>query len=836
MNQSAKVIRIFIASPGDLDGERSAVRSAIDEINRDHSDHWDVQFKPVGFEDIPGGSGRAQSIINERLEKCDYLFGIVHNRLGKPSHPTNDPNAPTETGFIEEYNLACSCQANGILANIYMFFKTVDEAQLADPGPELQKVLDFKETEFHERKTNFYKSFDSAAALEGHIRQTLTDIGYKLWEKAKSEAAEVARKPKQESESGASNELATLDESNSVSVFSDEEKSFLADVKDTVYSDGDEYRLNLARLRLIGASHSQHGNDSLFIGAHDANFLFTHRNGQPFSNSETRHLFRAGLKNLDYQNLPVWHWLYREIGLTVTYQLSMESAFGSDEIQSAALRLLRLLEIDDLQVDDFLTRERYFIFWFGDKDKRSLHIAAFEYLSQAGTAADIMTLDANRDKFSESAWPFIDELRIILEAKKSKKKAIAALMALNPSQLRPETHHALFGEPQGLSTDQLIRVLNLQVADVRLMASRVLFERDAILVDLAKRLLDDPDVRVRYYAVRALESSDAALTEEGVKEKLTEKQSTRGFGLLGSFSGRRRAQSDRSQFDRFKEHQLGKMSRAALVKTAASLEPFNVAEYRSIYTRFPKHYAAEIRANLKDCFSDFFERGLERKYSAHGENPPDQILRLRKQAEELKDFLCKNLTEGALKGLISLRDKSDLELVREVVVSEQSPFAAEVLDYLGRYGDWSDIDRIIVYADGAISRQVTILGRDYDVQSDVTATALYKVGRKRLPDLFEVTTDARMKSVILRQLTKAEIRSWPDDWLLEQFRHENDAYRKTLALRVLECLPKKRLKKLLDTYVEGGEYRYYNVVHWLDFGVSAPMATVHLLVGKELAD
>ena len=52
---------------------------------------------------------------------------------------------------------------------------------------------------------------------------------------------------------------------------------------------------------------------------------------------------------------------------------------------------------------------------------------------------------------------------------------------------------------------------------------------------------------------------------------------------------------------------------------------------------------------------------------------------------------------------------------------------------------------------------------------------------------------------------------------------KNDNVRKASSLKAVKTLTKKRLRVLLDEYVFKDSFRYYNVIHWLDFGVSMPI-------------
>jgi hypothetical protein len=58
------------------------------------------------------------------------------------------------------------------------------------------------------------------------------------------------------------------------------------------------------------------------------------------------------------------------------------------------------------------------------------------------------------------------------------------------------------------------------------------------------------------------------------------------------------------------------------------------------------------------------------------------------------------------------------------------------------------------------------------------------------------------------------------DLLLALLNHDSESVRKTAAIMAVRALPAKRIKLILREYVESDDYRYYNVIHWLDLGAS----------------
>jgi hypothetical protein len=95
---NATVLRLMIASPGDVQAERSIVREVVTEWNSTNGAHSNVMLMAVGWEtDVAPEMGDApQKIIDKRiLENADLLVGMFWTRLGTPT-------ASYASGAVEE--------------------------------------------------------------------------------------------------------------------------------------------------------------------------------------------------------------------------------------------------------------------------------------------------------------------------------------------------------------------------------------------------------------------------------------------------------------------------------------------------------------------------------------------------------------------------------------------------------------------------------------------------------------------------------------------------------------------------------------------------------------
>jgi hypothetical protein len=132
-----RTIRVFFASPGDLEEERLLTADTLPEMSQ-QSGHT---FEFLGFESALATTGRrSQDTINILVDKCDVFLAVFYRRWGQPSRDTVAATSYTE----EEFERAKRRLAATGAPEIFCFFKQVDLASVADPGEQLSKVLEFK--------------------------------------------------------------------------------------------------------------------------------------------------------------------------------------------------------------------------------------------------------------------------------------------------------------------------------------------------------------------------------------------------------------------------------------------------------------------------------------------------------------------------------------------------------------------------------------------------------------------------------------------------------------------------------------------------------------------
>jgi hypothetical protein len=119
-----RLIKVFIASPGDLIAERQSAHEVVKEINAIFGRNFDVEIDLLGWEDTLPGMGRPQAMINRDVDGCDLFIGLLWKRWGTP------PGEEFTSGFEEEFERARQRHQLTGQPEIWLAFKQVEPSLL----------------------------------------------------------------------------------------------------------------------------------------------------------------------------------------------------------------------------------------------------------------------------------------------------------------------------------------------------------------------------------------------------------------------------------------------------------------------------------------------------------------------------------------------------------------------------------------------------------------------------------------------------------------------------------------------------------------------------------
>ena len=366
---------------------------------------------------------------------------------------------------------------------------------------------------------------------------------------------------------------------------------------------------------------------------------------------------------------------------------------------------------------------------------------------------------------------------------------------------------------QGFSPEVLQGLAGLKAEYVRLGSVRELVCRDALGQQLAEELSADNSIDVRLEAIKALADMGLPVAEDRAREALVV-TAYRGFGGLFGVGNQTMTPPGSMTIN-------GTCCRRKLWMNWLAIEkegtPYEAEALLAAVQVCPGRTGGTLRGLLKDGFEGRFEERVGEIAASPWERAAD----LAKKARDLKDFCCLRQTRAALDILAAQLKRKDLGLVRYVLDRTEIEATEEVLAYLSRFGVWEDMERILALKVKGVSGATFVTG-NYATNQELIGVALFKVGGSRFVDLLDTIKVPAIKASVIRASTRKVFGGLRNDKLLELMNEEDDAVRKVTALRCVESLRKSRIVELLDKYIERDEYRYYNVIHWLDVGVTMP--------------
>jgi hypothetical protein len=809
MADSLKLVKVFLASPGDLAAERTRIREIVDELNYLHAEHTGYHIDLVGWEDTVSTIGRPQQVINEDLDKCELFIGLVWARWGTPSGPNYT------SGFEEEFERSLLRQSKTGKPDMSLFFKAIDAARMQDPGDQLQMVLKFKDKIKTER-TLLYEEFSSEDQLERKIKRCLVNYIQKL------QKADKANLPADVQSQSVDNNAKVQEIETGVSgtpYVMVEALEFLEKFLEIGRKPKSEFSpIDIARYRLIGNSYARGSNDEMSLGSHDANLLFKEKNKINFSRVEISNLALAGLVNFSNEISPLWHWAEITKGWTKDF-IGIHSYVGTTAERIGALQALRHrgAKIGPFEFEN-LKRELVVASWFDDNVDKKITVEGLNYLGDYGTEEDIKFISAAIDRaVYQTVEPATDAMLKLL-LREGKVDALKFLIERQSNSASSVLIDEVFSNGHALPISALSEAVRHRNARIRRHAASILANRGELAPDTATALLEDENVDIRLTAIRHLVKSGLKYTDAEARAILVKPDSRSGRDAQGE-----------AAWEQFREDRLRKLTEKELRAEIAGDNEFDPLVYYVFADRFFAKEGGALRKNVSDLGQSEMAAMLQGFADKFGESA-DVI----KTTQNIDAYLRQKKTRRALDVIVSHMQAGDLELVRNALASGFLGYSSKDVAYFKKHGEWADIRLLINMLrrgdeGGALAWYVGTESRSKEL-----ADAIYSIGKGRISDLLKYELPDSILRRIILLFSKGDIRELAEDELMSLLLNADAAVRKAASLKIVQHLPLARIAEILNKYLDG-DRTFYNVIFWLDTGVSLPRSESEKVVRHALA-
>ncbi|MDG4895813.1 DUF4062 domain-containing protein [Mesorhizobium sp. WSM4976] len=813
MTEKQKIIRVFIGSPGGLQDERQTAHDIVASVNRNHSDHWGLQFKLLGWEDVVPGYVRPQSKINDDLDKCDYFIGVLWDRWG--SNPNPDGSGYT-SGFEEEFYRASRRVELGQMKDMVLYFKQVPIPAGLEPGEGLRRVLEFRQKCIEEKRI-FFKDFTDANAFGAVVRDKLEEIGWRETDIHIAEAEDV-NQPNRTPTGDEQPSSKTINEDGLLDV---DAREFLADLMNRPPDWEKTLPHEVARLRLIGTAVARSGNDEEYLGNHDANLIFQKYRDSPLSRQEVRALIDCGIVGFSHQNVPLWHWLSKNDD--TWERVNFLAAIGGDAERPRAIELLSIGARPIPSINDVLDKRYILKLWLGDEASGSTFDAAASYIALKPDDEDLDLIEEVAAGCSPHRSEKVERAIVSLLSRTDANGALLKIVQKNLNEIDSAVADQLFRHPPSLSTERLLPCLTTKADTVRLRAARVLSERNEITLTVAETLLTDSNHEIRLLAAEILNKVDKNFSDEVARKALRIVRPSSGMSIFS-----RAETTDDTYYNIYKLNRLMHLDFDELTDRYVAAGIFCELELKARYTKYARKVSAELRDNLRDGFARFFEGRMQNaKISGLMDADSEQKIR------GLETFLRKKWCDAAITPLCALAKEGDLDLIRKALNENELEESPAILSYLARFGNWSDIELIVKLGDIHRSSLSLLMIPRSDL-ADEKALAILALGSNRSVDMLDLAIDSNIRISLARRIPSKAIAELDDSIILRELERDVDRYRSVFAQRCVIALPRSRVTALMNRYVGSGEHRYYNSVHWLDLGASLPAKVARQVAQRAL--
>jgi hypothetical protein len=570
----------------------------------------------------------------------------------------------------------------------------------------------------------------------------------------------------------------------------------------------------VARLRLLGVIAGVSANDVATLNAHDANLLFRARNTFEYGLPELVGLLDVGLDQFRHENVPLWHWVSATAGTSSgSYMLQISTIVGPAPRRVNALLAMHLVGFKIVEETN-VTRSDLISSWLSNDSTDGLKVAALNYLADYGHPSDLSLIQNEYQRNESQTTSAAVSTILRITSRNDRPRALELLQELQPTSIDGPLVAELFSNPSEFSDAQLADFVQHRSPGVRKRAAKTLRERGKLDEGQAEALLGDADADVRYEGIQGLVQAGRAFSIDQAKEFLV-KPVSRGLLTWGQAKD---ADGD-ALFEIFSRDLTWNLPKAQL-ESEADTEIFDQNAFFALVLKDYKNKKIELQAAIRDGFEKRYDLLLSGIVARLGASEITEKIRA------LGKSLCVTYTRQALDIICHKQDKKDLPFVRSILEAGIVGNSTADFQYLGKHGQWRDIQIIIDTVRRPSEKASTLLLSSPDQEMLREASlAVLKLGKHRIAELIATPMPDNLLSSVVTNIPDQLFSSLTDAQVKPLTFSNSDAVRKCAAQKYIRVFGQQRCRAFLQEYMSAA-YFFYNVIYWLDLGTSCARASV----------
>lgn len=779
------MLNVFLASPGDLEEERKIVKEVVDRINTIVGRRVDWHIELLWWEDTLPGFSRPQARINKEVDACDLFLGMLWQRWGEPT-------GEFSSGFEEEFERACKRRKETTSPEIWLFFKSVEEDRLKDPGEQLSKVIKFKK-EQEEKKELLFKGFKNPLEWDKLIHDSLS--AYLLDLSRPKEFALVERSPIIET---GREEHAGLTEGK---VYPREITDLISKVLNRVAKKGASNLDFLERTRLFILTSAWFSDVHIgeILGVHEINLAYKSRNEWNLSDEEKWLIFRSMISEIDSNVRPGWFW-FRDWKIeridNVLCYLALEDS--NTDVRRSAISILTDTKFKTSK--DFLSK--------GLNDDNKDIVLEFIKLLRASESLEnidlLSSLSSNSEQsLREAAITAKIEIMYLYKPDEAFRELIK-YGTIIPKLIQNTITNV------NLKVDDDILISAIRQADtpIRKLSAQYLLNTNKLTKEVCYELIKDTSLVVRKYGLIGLINLGEDLEVDYIKKILPKKETMTSGPTLASFYLSGLLGQETVSYHEIIPLLLRKRRPDELLSL---IDFYNVYSYEAYRILAEDHFdfvEARIRSDLDQKFDSLKQDSDSKSRTKYG-NETDTIIAVWKK--DMVDFVRDSHISAALAGLAKNGKPDDVKYARIFLGSTVHNLGdKESIMLMAKFGDSTDSEKLLNYTKStygnlkkmAVEAALKLSTGLSDVLKECIRSNDYEIVKVAAKELMEINT------VDCIQLAK------------ELLLNEKDGIRLLGVGVLVKRGTNEQLEDILDEYLSRNSY-YYNVVTSLDQGLYA---------------